>query len=263
MRFSDFTLEGAMETFGIEASLEPLFETNDPVETPPWLRIVLDRFVETPFLNERVRREAMAFPILHAAREVCAKGFTIYSSPRLDVDPERGLEGEVSYLFSTAAPLPVVMAPLVGVISFRSGEIEAGLGECLAQMIAASLFNQRKGQPNDTISGATTNGNEWLFLQLQKNRLRVNSESHYRSDLPRLMGAFRTLFAPINRTQSPTAKKSGKWILIEPSPSASKSESSRVETILPGASKSEVSRVELSSSSSRSEANPVERKPIE
>ena len=46
-------------------------------------------------------------------------------------------------------------------------DIEAGLGQCAAQMVASRIFNEQKGRPLPRIFGCVTTGETWQFLRLE------------------------------------------------------------------------------------------------
>jgi hypothetical protein len=47
------------------------------------------------------------------------------------------------------------------------GAIEAGLGECIAQMIGALLFNERAEYPAKRVERCVSTGEDWRFLLLE------------------------------------------------------------------------------------------------
>ena len=54
-----------------------------------------------------------------------------------------------------------------------------GLGQCLAEMIAAQRFNQRAYVPPLPICGCITNGSAWRFLQLLERTVFGDSAIEY------------------------------------------------------------------------------------
>ena len=82
---------------------------------------------------------------------------------RLDVDPDRGLVGECDYILALTPPVPRLRAPLVTILEAKKGDVEAGLGQCLAQMVGARLFNERAGQPPRPVFGCVTSGEVWSW----------------------------------------------------------------------------------------------------
>jgi hypothetical protein len=57
-------------------------------------------------------------------------------------------------------------APLVTVLEAKRGDIELGLGQCVAQMVGARLFNEHAGGPAEPVFGVVTTGEAWQFLRL-------------------------------------------------------------------------------------------------
>ena len=60
------------------------------------------------------------------------------------VDAGRGLQGECDFILALTEPVPRLRAPLVTVVEAKKNDIEAGLGQCVAQMVAARDYNERE-----------------------------------------------------------------------------------------------------------------------
>src|SRR5206468_9488588 len=117
-------------------------------------------------VSEKARSEFLVVPLLLATPEFVPGGLTIYSGQRLDVDPERGLVGECDFILALTPPVPRLRSPLVTVLEAKKGDIEAGLGQCVAQMVGVRVFNERAGQPALRVFGCVTTGEVWQFLSL-------------------------------------------------------------------------------------------------
>ncbi len=50
----------------------------------------------------------------------------------------------------------------------------SGLGQCIAEMIAAQLFNEQEGNELSNTYGAVTSGIGWKFLKLEKNKVFID-----------------------------------------------------------------------------------------
>ena len=109
-----------------------------------------------------------------AARELTEDEFSIYSGQRLDVDPARGLMGECDYILALTPPIPRLKAPLVIVLEAKKGDLESALGQCVAQMIGAQVFNERTGQGHLHLYGCVTSGEVWQFLRLEGNEITID-----------------------------------------------------------------------------------------
>ena len=97
------------------------------------------------FFSEKSRSEFIVIPILLAARDLSHNSFTIYSGQRLDVMPEKGLVGECDFILGASPTVPMLQSPLVTIVEAKKNDIEAGLGQCVAQMVGARIFNERAG----------------------------------------------------------------------------------------------------------------------
>ncbi len=189
MTYSDFTLERVCKTFGLDVRQEPLFDTVEPVAVPPWLNDWLARTRPFAFGSEKARSEFLVVPILMTSIERHAYRLSIYSGQRLDAAPDQGLIGECDFLLTRTPPLPILRVPVVTVVEAKRHDIDAGLGQCAAQMVGARMFNEREGSTVDTIFGGVTTGEIWQFLKLEADRFTIDSARYYVDNLELLLGA--------------------------------------------------------------------------
>lgn len=167
MPYTDFTLEAAETRLGLSVGLGDLFPGLTPLAVPGWLADQLDRGrAVAALVSEKARSEFLVAPVLLACRELVPGDLAIYSGQRLDVDAAQGLVGECDYILALTEPVPRLRAPLVTVLEAKRGDIELGLGQCVAQMVAARLFNERAGAAPGPVFGAVTTGEAWQFLRL-------------------------------------------------------------------------------------------------
>ncbi|MBA3921007.1 MAG: hypothetical protein H0X31_04545 [Nostocaceae cyanobacterium] len=50
-------------------------------------------------------------------------------------------------------------------VEAKKGELNIGLGQCVAEMVAAQLFNASEGKVIPAIYGGVTSGKLWQFLK--------------------------------------------------------------------------------------------------
>jgi hypothetical protein len=74
-------------------------------------------------------------------------------------------------------------------------DIEAGLGQCVAQMVGARLFNQHEGNGLETIFGCVTTGEDWQFLKLEHDTVVIDSRRYYIDRVDTILGILRTILA--------------------------------------------------------------------
>ena len=169
MAFSEFTLELVERSLGVSVREADLFPKEvPPAPIPAWLPAWLARGTRLALISEKSRSEFIVVPILLAARELCDDRLAIYSGHRLDVDPARGLVGECDFLLAIGPAVPPLRAPLAAVVEAKKNDVEAGLGQCIAQMVAARRFNELAERADSPTFGCVTTGETWQFLRLDE-----------------------------------------------------------------------------------------------
>lgn len=195
MAYTDFTLELAEARLGVRARPGELFPGLVPVPVPDWLHDFLARGMQLALVSEKARSEFIVGPILLACRERSGGVLAIFSGQRLDVDPGRGLLGECDFILALADPVPRLRAPLVTVVEAKKNDIEAGLGQCIAQMVAARDYNEREGTPLAAIYGCVTTGEAWQFLRLKGTAVTVDRLRLYIDNVGAILSAFEGIVA--------------------------------------------------------------------
>lgn len=188
MAYPEFSLNGVQADFGITATPAKLFQGLVPADVPGWLRDQLARGNLAPRVSEKARSEYIVAPILLACSELSGGEITVFSGSRLDADAARGLVGECDFLLARAPAIPSVHAPILAVVEAKKGDIEAALGQCLAQALGAQLWNEREGKPLPAIYGCVTSGDVWQFLRLESSTAFIDDRRYYLDNLPGILG---------------------------------------------------------------------------
>ena len=204
MAYTDFTLELAEARLGVRARPGELFPGLTPVPVPDWLRDFLARGMQLALVSEKARSEFIVGPILLACRELTGGALAIFSGQRLDVDPGRGLQGECDFILAFADPVPRLRAPLVTVVEAKKNDIEAGLGQCVAQMVAARAYNEQEGVVLPALYGCVTTGEAWQFLRLAGNDVTIDRGRLYIDNVGAILATFGTIAAR-SRGRAPAA----------------------------------------------------------
>ena len=169
MAYGDFTLEAIVEQERLTIRDASIFEVVDPVPPSDWLQDLLSSSVIIGLFSgtENSRSEFIVVPILIDIERRYHDRFTIFSGKRFDVDRSKGLNGECDFILSKGQPTRLIQAPISALVKAKKHDIDIGLGQCVAQMIGAQLFNQRKHQPINVTYGCVTTGDRWQFLKLE------------------------------------------------------------------------------------------------
>ena len=60
-------------------------------------------------------------------------------------------------------------------VKAKKDDFEAGATQCIAEMIAARLLNERENTPVAKVYGCVTTGNAWKFLVLRENQALIDT----------------------------------------------------------------------------------------
>jgi hypothetical protein len=167
-----------------------------PVPAPAWLLETLARGtqgIQLSLISEKSRSEFIVAPILLASRELSGNRVSIYSGQRLDVDAEQGLVGECDFILSASEPVLPLQAPIATVVEAKKNDIEGGLGQCIAQMVAAHRFNRASGREDAPIFGCVTTGEAWQFARLAGQEALLEPQRFYIDNVDGILGAFQAI----------------------------------------------------------------------
>ena len=198
MAYGDFTLEAIVEQENLRIQDASIFPVVDPVVPSDWLQDLLSSSAIIGLFSgtEKSRSEFIVVPILMDIERRNRDQFTIFSGKNFDVDRSKGLNGECDFILSKGQPTRLIQAPIFALVEAKKQDIDIGLGQCVAQMIGAQLFNQRKHQPIDRIYGCVTTGDRWQFLKLEKQDLMIDRlEYSLANNLPDILGFFQLVLA--------------------------------------------------------------------
>jgi hypothetical protein len=194
MAFSEFTLDSAVRSLGVSVAEADLFPGHMPVVVPAWLPDWLARGTRLALISEKARSEFIVVPILLAAKELSGGRLAIFSGQRLDVDSARGLTGECDFLLALGPSVPPLRAPIAAVVEAKKNDVEGGLGQCVAQMVAAREFNAATRDPAP-IYGCVTTGEAWQFLRLTGDAVELDRRRFYLDNVAGILGAIAAVIA--------------------------------------------------------------------
>ena len=191
MAYSSFTLGKVSRTFQLETVWQPaLFADLEPVEPSEELTAVLKR--NLPFAlamgTEKAKSELIVSQILI---ELCLhfdNRVSLFSGIDFNVDAESGLTGVCDFLVSLSPQLVDLEAPVIILVEAKKDSLTDGLGQCVAEMVAAQRFNAEKGNDIPCVYGATTSGTDWLFLKLEGQTLSVDLGVYQLAECARILG---------------------------------------------------------------------------
>ena len=198
MAYSDFTLEQVIETFDLKEKRTDLFSQTPCLTPSSWLQQTLDLSLEFALASgsEKARSEFIVAPVLLAMEQMMGKSFAIHSGKKLDVDSTKGLNGECDFILSKGRMSNTIQAPIFSMVEAKKQDLDLGYGQCIAQMLGAKLYNQRKANEVDRIWGCVTTGESWQFLTLQDTTVMFDEIVYYISQLGKILGILNQIIHP-------------------------------------------------------------------
>jgi hypothetical protein len=193
MAYSDFNLEVACSSFTLELNQdEDLFVKVPAVPVSPLLRAVLDEYVPlaTAIHTDKARSEFIVAPLLAEVRKVAKQRISLFSGVEFNVEPAQGLNGTCDFILACSPVQLFVQSPVVMIVEAKNDNIKSGLGQCLAEMVAARVFNRREREGPETIHGAVTTGSIWKFLKLDDGTIFVDRPEYYIDRVDKVLGIF-------------------------------------------------------------------------
>jgi hypothetical protein len=182
MAYSDFDLKTVRERFGLTIDeSRDLFPGVSAVEVSSRLREILDKWAPAALAmnTEKARSEMIIAPILMEAVERAKKPLTLFSGVTFDVDKQQGLNGACDYLLTRSPSRFFISHPVAAIVEAKKEDIPAGLGQCVAGMFAARLYNEREGTKEPRIYGCVTTGSDWRFLELEGTTVSIDRREYY------------------------------------------------------------------------------------
>jgi len=70
-------------------------------------------------------------------------------------------------------------SPVIALVEAKNEKIISGLGQCIAEMLAARIYNEQENQTIPFIYGVVTTGHAWKFLKLDGNKIYIDIEDYY------------------------------------------------------------------------------------
>jgi hypothetical protein len=189
--YSDFSLASAKKTLDLTiSSRQDIFHEIPELSASDYLQETLAYNV--PFAlasnTEKSRSEMIIAPILLELTRNFKDQISLFSGVDFTVETERGLNGNCDFLISRSPELLILSAPVVVVVEAKKENINNGLGQCVAEMYAALLFNEREGNEVAEIYGAVTTGEIWKFLKLKNQTINIDLPEYFLNDINKILG---------------------------------------------------------------------------
>ena len=191
MSYSNFTLESVVTKFELEKTESiGIFSEIEPITPSDYLTTGLAKKVPLAAAigTEKARSELIVADVLVELCEKFDYRISFFSGIDFNVDSENDLTGVCDFLISLSPGQLFLEEPVIALVEAKNTDMKLGLGQCVAEMIAAQRFNEEKGNDIPWIYGATTTGVDWQFLKLRENNLQIDIDIYPIRQSDRILG---------------------------------------------------------------------------
>lgn len=191
MAYSDFKLNEVIQRFGLTVNEgSGLFASVLEEDCSDLLATILGENVDlaVSINTEKARSEMIISPILLELRRKFNCEISLFSGVDFTVDAQQGLNGFCDFIISSSKEQLFVRAPVITLVETKNENLRSGFGQCIAEMIAAQLFNEQQGNAIQTIYGVVTIGTIWQFFKLTENIISIDLSEYYIKDIKKILG---------------------------------------------------------------------------
>jgi hypothetical protein len=188
MAYSNFKLKDIERLAHLQEVVKNLFHDSSPLQPSSWLNETLEKSSHLVPKSEKSRSELLIMPLLLEVLAHNNYSFTIFSGENLDADVSQGLNGECDFILSQGEKSYTIQSPIFALVEAKQNIIENSLGQCVAQMVGAKIFNETDGRKINIIYGCVSNGTEWQFLKLENNTIFIDDRLYFFNELSSILG---------------------------------------------------------------------------
>lgn len=195
MSYSQFTLETVEQAFGLTI-IEKLdmFAAIPEVSISNFLKQCLE--YNTPLAleigTEKARSEMIITPILIELKQQFESKISLFSGREFNVDIQQGLIGYCDFIISKSPSQLLIKSPIAVIVEAKNDNIQSGLGQCIAEMVAAQILNRRQDNGNQTVYGSVTTGTNWKFMRLVDTIVEIDPNEYFLNNVGKIMGILRS-----------------------------------------------------------------------
>jgi len=199
MSYSDFRLPDVLAHFSLVSREAPgLFADHPPVRASPHLveALRVGEPLASAVCNEKVRSELLVAPVLLELKRQRPGAIGLFSGVELSADPGAGLIGTCDFILSLTPEQYFVKAPIVTLVEAKKEDLSPGMGQCVAEMMGARIFNEKAKNAVETVYGVVTSGLAWRFMGLSGSMLTIDMKDYPIDEIDRVLGILTFMTSP-------------------------------------------------------------------
>jgi hypothetical protein len=197
MAYNNFTLETVLDKFELSLLEDRFCQSLPSIDPQPEFLVIFDYFFELgeAAKSEKAKSELLVSPVLAQARKLTDRQVQLFSGEEFNVDRSQGLNEFCDFLFTKSINRFSIEAPVLMLVEAKRGEIESGWGQCVAEMVAAQLYNHNHEETISVIYGCVTSGRLWQFFKLEDNRITIDPTNYSLLPVQRILGILKWILS--------------------------------------------------------------------
>jgi len=191
MAYIDFTFSKVKEAFQLTIDEKTnLFADTSKVHPSQILTTLLQENLSFAIAvgTEKARSEFITAQVLSEVRRQLNYRISLFSGSEFTVDRDRELTGFCDFLLSSSEEQLEITSAVVIIIEAKREDIFDGVGQCIAAMVAAQIFNEQHHNQIPVIYGVVTSGTNWRFIKLERNLVQIDAIEYYISEVDKILG---------------------------------------------------------------------------
>jgi hypothetical protein len=190
MPYGDFTLKKVRDELQLTIVEENgIFSLIEEVKISELLALTLQENVPLALAinTEKARSELIISNILVELRKQFNHQISLFSGVEFNVNKDQGLNGFCDFIISRSPEQLFIDLPVIAIVEAKNENLVSGLGQCIAEMVAAKLFNE-PGQAGTKVYGAVTSGSVWRFLKLEQDTVSLDLKEYHIENVTKILG---------------------------------------------------------------------------
>lgn len=140
--------------------------------------------------SEKARSEGIIYPVLLEVRRILDRKISLFSGEDFTIEEAVGLNGVCDFLLARSTEVLEIEAPAVVIVEAKKTDLKSGLGQCIAEMVAAQRFNREQEKNIPIIYGSVSNGIQWQFLKLEDRIVTIDLSVYPLPPVDRILSFF-------------------------------------------------------------------------
>ena len=138
-------------------------------------------------------RDRIVTPVLVEVIKQSNQEVSLFSGIEFNVDKNKGLNGTCDYMLSLSKEQLFIDVPIIVIVEAKNDRINTGIGQCISEMLAAKLYNEKKENAISNIYGVITTGSLFKFLKLNDKTVWIDIDEYHISNVSKIMGIFMSI----------------------------------------------------------------------